>query len=109
MTQRALSKMDKIKGDLFIDVYLIGSIKSLNIRVDQTDKKSVNIIQKKIGIKLPTVQKAIKRNSLTLCWISNDEYPLLSEKRENEKLLIEFQKQMNLTQTLCTKFVNSSK
>ena len=43
MTQRVPNKMDKIKGDTFVDVYLIGSIKSLNIRVDQSDKKSQNI------------------------------------------------------------------
>ena len=89
--------MDKIKSDTFVDVYLIGSLKSLNIRVDQRDKKSLNIIQKHIGIELPSVQKAIERNSLTLCWVSNDEYLLLSEKKENERLLSEFQKQMNLT------------
>ncbi len=30
--------MGKIKGDTFVDVYLIGSIKSYNIRVDHRDK-----------------------------------------------------------------------
>ena len=89
--------MDRIKGDSFVDVYLIGSIRSLNIRVNQDDKKSLNIIQRNIGIKLPSVQKAIEKNKLTLCWISNDEYLLLSEKKENEGLLNQFQKQMNLT------------
>ncbi len=97
MTQRVPNKMDKIKGDTFVDVYLIGSIRSLNIRVDQEDKNSLNIIKRNIGIKLPSVQKAIERNKLTLCWISNDEYLLLSEKKENEGLLNQFQKQMNLT------------
>ena len=89
--------MDKIKGDTFVDVYLIGSIKSLNIRVDQRDKKSQNIIQKNIGSRPPSVQKAIERNGLTLCWVSNDEYLLLNQKKENDTLLKEFQKQMNLT------------
>ncbi len=89
--------MYKIKGDTFVDVYLIGSIKSLNIRVDQRDKKSLNIIQKNIGIKLPSVQKALEKNGLTLCWISNDEFLLLNEKREKDVLLNELQKQMNLT------------
>ena len=97
MTQRAINKMDKIKGDKFVDVYLIGSLNSLNIRVDQRDKKSINIIKEKVGIKLPSPQKAIERNSLTLCWVSNDEYLLLSEKKEDERLLNEFQKEMNLT------------
>ena len=89
--------MDKIEGDTFVDIYLIGSLNSLNIRVDHRDKKSINIIQKKIGIKLPSAQKAIERNSLTLCWVSNDEYLLLSEKKEDESLLNEFKKEMNLT------------
>ena len=97
MTQRVPNKMDKIKGDTFVDVYLIGSIKSLNIRVDQRDKKSQNIIQKNIGSRPPSVQKAIERNGLTLCWVSNDEYLLLNQKKENDILLKEFQKQMNLT------------
>ena len=97
MIQKALNKMDRIQGDSFVDVYLIGSIRSLNIRVDQEDKKSLNIIQRNIGIKLPSVQKAIEKNKLTLCWISNDEYLLLSETKENEELLNQFQKQMNLT------------
>ena len=96
MIQRVPNKMDKIKGDTFVDVYLIGSIRSLNIRVDQEDKKSLNIIQRNIGIKLPSVQKAIEKNKLTLCWISNDEYLLLNQKKENDTLLEEFQKQMNL-------------
>ena len=47
MTQRVPNKMDKIKGDTFVDVYLIGSIKSLNIRLDHRDKKSLNVIKKK--------------------------------------------------------------
>ena len=47
MTQRVPNKMDKIKGDTFVDVYLIGSIKSFNIRVDHRDKKSLNVIKKK--------------------------------------------------------------
>ena len=50
MTQRVPNKMDKIKGDTFVDVYLIGSIKSLNIRVDHRDKKSQNIIKKNIEV-----------------------------------------------------------
>ena len=95
--RRVLNKMDKINVDSFVDVYLIGSLDSLNIRIDQTDKKSVSLIQKNIGIKLPSVQKASERNGLTLCCISNDEYLLLSEKKENEILLNEFKKQMNLT------------
>ena len=41
--------MDKIKGDTFVDVYLIGSIQSLNIRVDHRDKKSLNVIKKNIA------------------------------------------------------------
>ena len=89
--------MDRIKGDKFVDIYVIGPISSLNIRVDQDDKKSLNIIQRNVGIKLPSVQKAIEKNKLTLCWISNDEYLLLNEKKENEGLLNQFQKQMNLT------------
>ena len=59
------NKMDKITGDTFVDVYLIGSIKSLNIRLDQRDKKSLNIVQKKIGIKLPSVRKTIEMNGVT--------------------------------------------
>ena len=82
--------MDRIKGDSFVDVYLIGSIRSLNIRVDQEDKKSLNIIQRNIGIKLPSVQKAKEKNKLTLCWISNDEYLLLSEKKKMRGCLINF-------------------
>ena len=89
--------MDKIKVDSFVDVYLIGSFSSLNIRLDQTDKKSISLVQKNIGIKLPSEQKAIERNGLTLCYVSNDEYLLLNEKKENESLLNKFQKQMNLT------------
>ena len=46
MIQRVPNKMDKIKGDTFVDVYLIGSIKSLNIRVDHRDKKSLSVIKK---------------------------------------------------------------
>ena len=84
-------------GGLFVtDIYLIGALKSLNVRVDHTDKKSVDFIQKDIGIKLPSAQKAIEKNGLTICWVSNDEYLLLSEKKVNENLLIKFQKQMNL-------------
>jgi heterotetrameric sarcosine oxidase gamma subunit len=97
MTQKVPNKMDKIKGDTFVDVYLIGSIKSLNIRVDHRDKKSLNIIKKNIGIKLPSIQKAKEKKGLTLCWVSNDEYLLLNQKKENDMLLNEFQKQMNLT------------
>ena len=89
--------MDKIKVDSFVDIYLIGSLRSLNIRLDQSDKKSVSLVQKTIGIKLPAAQKALERNGLTVCCVSNDEYLLLSEKKENESLLNEFQKQMNLT------------
>ena len=97
MTQRVPNKMDKIKGDTFVDVYLIGSIKSFNIRVDHRDKKSLNVIKKNIEVKLPSIQNATERNGLTLCWVSNDEYLLLNEKKENDKLLNELQKQMNLT------------
>ena len=97
MTQRVPNKMDKIKGDTFVDVYFIGSIKSLNIRVNQSDKRSQNIIQKNIGSRPPSVQKAVESNGFTLCWVSNDEYLLLNEKKENDKLLNELQKQMNLT------------
>ena len=82
-----LNKMDKIKGDSFVDVYLIGSLSSLNIRLDQNDKKSVSLVQKDIGIKLPSAQKALERNGLTLCCVSNDEYLLLSEEKENETYL----------------------
>ena len=89
--------MDKIKGDTFVDVYLIGSIKSLNIRVDHRDKKSLSVIKKNIEVKLPSIQNATERNGLTLCWVSNDEYLLLNQKKENDTLLNEFQKQMNLT------------
>ena len=89
--------MDKIKLNSFVDVYLIGSLSSLNIRLDRTDKKSVSVLQKNIGIELPSAQKALERNGLTLCCVSNDEYLLLSEKKENARLLNEFEKQMNLT------------
>ena len=89
--------MDKIKLNSFVDVYLIGSLSSLNIRLDHTDKKSVSVVQKNIGIEIPSVQKALEKDGLTLCCISNDEYLLLNEKKENESLLNEFQKQMNLT------------
>ena len=89
--------MDKIKLNSFVDVYLIGALSSLNIRLDDTDKKSVSVVQKNIGIEIPSVQKALERDGLTLCCISNDEYLLLNEKKENESLLNEFQKQMNLT------------
>ena len=82
MIQRVPNKMDKIKGDTFVDVYLIGSIKSLNIRVDHRDKKSLNVIKKNIEVKLPSIQNAIERNSLTLCWVSNDEYLLLNQKKK---------------------------
>ena len=97
MTQRVPNKMDKIKGDTFVDVYLLGSIKSLNIRVDHRDKKSRNVIKKNIEVKLPSIQNASERNRLTLCWVSNDEYLLLNQKKENDTSLEEFQKQMNLT------------
>ena len=50
--------MDKIKGDTFVDVYLIGSIKSFNIRVDHRDKKSLNVIKKNIEENLPPIQTA---------------------------------------------------
>ena len=89
--------MDKIKLNSFVDVYLIGSLSSLNIRLDLTDKKSVSLVQKNIGIEIPSAQKALERDGLTLCCISSDEYLLLNEKKENESLLNEFQKQMNLT------------
>ena len=89
--------MDKIKVDSFVDVYLMGSLSSLNIRIDKTNKKSVSLIQKSIVTKLPSAQKASERNGLTLCWVSNDEYLLLSEKKDNEFLLNEFKKQMNST------------
>ena len=89
--------MDKIKLNSFVDVYLIGSLSSLNIRLDLTDKKSVSVVKKNIGIEIPFAQKALERDGLTLCCISNDEYLLLNEKKENNSLLNEFQKQMNLT------------
>jgi len=89
--------MDKIKLNSFVDVYLIGSLRSLNIRLDSSDKKSASVVQKNIGIEIPTAQKAVERDGLTLCCISNDEYLLLNEKKENESLFNDFQKQMNLT------------
>ena len=89
--------MDKLKLDSFIDVYLIGSLSSLNIRLDHTDKKSVSVVKKNIGIELPSAQKALERNGLTLCFVSDDEYLLLNEKKQNESLLNKFEKQMNLT------------
>ena len=55
MIQRVPNKIDKIKGDTFVDVYLIGSIKSLNIRLDHRDKKSLNVIKKNIEVKLPSI------------------------------------------------------
>ena len=58
MIQRVPNKMDKIKGDTFVDVYLLGSIKSFNIRVDHRDKKSLNVIKKNIEVKLPSIQNA---------------------------------------------------
>ena len=58
--------MDKIKGDTFVDVYFLGSINSLNIRVDHRDKKSLNVIKKNIEEKLPSNQNATERNGLTL-------------------------------------------
>ena len=82
--------MDKIKGDTFVDVYLIGSIKSLNIRVDHRDKKSLNVIKKNIEVKLPSIQNAIERNGLTLCWVSNDEYLLLNQKKKTIHCLKNF-------------------
>ena len=66
MTQRVPNKMDKIKGDTFVDVYLLGSIKCLNIRVDHRDKRSLNVIKKNIEVKLPSIQNAIESNGLTL-------------------------------------------
>ena len=89
--------MDKIKLDSFVDVYLIGSLSSLNVRLDLADKKSVRVVQKNIGIELPSAQKALERNGLTLCFVSDDEYLLLNEKKQNESLLNKFEKQMNLT------------
>ena len=89
--------MDKMKLNSFVDVYLIGSLSSLNIRLDLTDKKSVGVVQKHIAIDIPPAQKALERDGLTLCCLSNDEYLLLNEKQENESLLNKFQKQMNLT------------
>ena len=89
--------MYKIKLNSFVDVYLIGSLSSLNIRLDRTDKKSVSVVKKKIGIEIPSAQRALERDGLTLCCISDDEYLLLNEKKENESLFNEFQKQMNLT------------
>ena len=77
--------MDKIKVDSFVDVYFIDSLSSLNIRLDQTDKKSISLVQKNIGIKLPSAQKALVRNGLTVCCVSNDEYLLLNEKKEEEQ------------------------
>ena len=97
MTRRVVNKMDKINGDMFVDIYFIGALKSLNVRVDHKDKKCVDIIQKDVGIKLPLAQKAIEKNGLTICWVSNDEYLLLNEKKVNDNLLNKFQKQMNLT------------
>ena len=97
MTQKELSRMDKITSDSFVEVYAIGPIRSLNIRVDHSDKKSASILKKLIGIKFPSAQKAVETNSLILCWISTDEFLLLSEKKENEKKLIQFQEQMNGT------------
>ena len=88
--------MDKIKLNSFVDVYLVGSLSSLNIRLDLTDKESVSVVQKKIGIEIPSAQRALERDGLTLCCISDDEYLLLNEKKENESLFNEFQKQMNL-------------
>ena len=96
MTQRVPNKMDKIKGDTFVDVYLLGSIKSLNIRVDHRDKKSLDVLKKNIEVKLPSIQNATEGNGLMLCWVSNDEYLLLNQKKENDTLLKEFQKQMKL-------------
>ena len=89
--------MDKIKVDSFVDVYFMGSLSSLNIRIDQTNKKSMSLIQKNIVTKLPSAQKASERNGFTLCCVSNDEYLLISEKKDNELLLNEFKKQMNAT------------
>ena len=93
----ALNKMDKIKVDSFADVYLMGSLTSLNIRIDQANKNSMSIIQKNIVKKLPSAQKASESNGLTLCNVSNDEYLLLSEKKDNDLLLNEFKNQMNST------------
>ena len=74
MTQRVPNKMDKIKGDTFVDVYLIGSIKSFNIRVDHRDKKSLNVINKNIEEKLPSIRNATERN-LSLIHISEPTRP----------------------------------
>ena len=89
--------MDKLEIDSFVDVYLIGSLSSLNIRIDQTDKKGMSLVQKNIGIKLPSAQKASEKRGLTLCCVSNDEFLLLSEKKENEILFKEFKKKLNTT------------
>ena len=62
MTPRVPNKMDKIKGDTFVDVYLLGPIKSFNIRVDHRDKKSLNVIKKNIEVKLPSIQSATIRD-----------------------------------------------
>ena len=57
MTRRVVNKMDKINENTFVDIYLIGALKTQNVRVDHTDKKSVDIIKKAIGIKLPSAQR----------------------------------------------------
>ena len=49
MIQRVLNKMDKINVDSFVDVYLIGPLSSLNIRVDKADEKSISLMQKNIA------------------------------------------------------------
>ena len=54
-------------------------------------------MKKNIAIELPSVQKALERNGLTLCCVSDDEYLLLNERKQNESLLNKFEKQMNLT------------
>ena len=95
MIRRVLNKMDKINVDSFVDVYLIGPLNSLNIRVDKADKKSISLMQKNIGIKLPSALEASERGGLTLCCVSDDEYLLLSEKKDNEFFLNEVKKKMN--------------
>ena len=62
--------MDKIKVDSFVDVYLMGSLSSLNIRIDQTNKKSMSLIQKNIVTKLPSAQKASERIFMSTCFNS---------------------------------------
>ena len=88
--------MDKIKLDSFIDVYLIGSLSSLNIRLDHTDKKCKRY-EKKYCYRAALCTKGIGEEWLNTCCVSDDEYLLLNEKKQNESLLNKFEKQMNLT------------